>query len=198
MFQIGKLVVVGMVATLGTSAIAANSVAYQIIDFPNLPASSIGIALITIVGQCMGARNIDEAKKQVQRLMKYAFFSDWISKGLLFIFAPQIVSMFSLSEETASSTVMVLRAFFLAAILVWPLSFTLPNALRAAGDVKYTMAVSILSMWICRIAASYIFVFYLHLGLMGVWLGMFIDWYIRGASYLIRYLSDKWSKFQVI
>ena len=198
MFQIGKLMVVGMVATLGTSAIAANSVAYQIIDFPNLPASSIGIALITIVGQCMGARNIDEAKKQVQRLMKYAFFSDWISKGLLFIFAPQIVSIFSLSEETASSTVMVLRAFFLAAILVWPLSFTLPNALRAAGDVKYTMAVSILSMWICRIAASYIFVFYLHLGLMGVWLGMFIDWYIRGASYLIRYLSDKWSKFQVI
>ena len=93
---------------------------------------------------------------------------------------------------------MVLRAFFLAAILVWPLSFTLPNALRAAGDVKYTMTVSILSMWIGRIAASYIFVFYLHLGLMGVWVGMFIDWYIRGASYLIRYLSDKWSKFQVI
>ena len=198
MFQIGKLMVVGMVATLGTSAIAANSVAYQIIDFPNLPASSIGIALITIVGQCMGAGNVDETKRQVKRLMKYAYISDWISKGLLFIFAPQIVSIFSLSEETSTSAVTVLRAFFLAAILVWPLSFTLPNALRAAGDVKYTMTVSILSMWICRIAASYIFVFYLHLGLMGVWLGMFIDWYIRGASYLIRYLSNRWSRFQVI
>ena len=198
MFQIGKLMVVGMVATLGTSAIAANSVAYQVIDFPNLPATSIGIALITIVGQCMGAGNIPEAKKQVKRLMKYAFISDWISKGLLFIFAPQIVSLFSLSTETANSAVLVLRAFFLAAILVWPLSFTLPNALRAAGDVKFTMTVSILSMWLFRIVASYFFVFYLHLGLMGVWLGMFIDWYVRGISYLTRYLSNKWATFHII
>ncbi len=198
MFQIGKLMVVGMVATLGTSAIAANSVAYQIIDFPNLPASSIGMALITIVGQCMGAGRVDGAKKQVKCLMKYAYVSDWISKGLLFCFAPQIVSWFSLSSKTASSAVMLLRTFFIASILVWPLSFTLPNALRAAGDVRYTMTVSILSMWFCRIAASYVLVFYLHLGLIGVWLGMFIDWYIRGISYLIRYLSNKWCTFKVI
>ena len=198
MFQIGKLIVVGMVATLGTRAIAANSVAYQIIDFPNLPASSIGIALITVVGQCMGAGKADEAKRQVKRLMKYAFIFDWISKGMIFVFAPQIVGWFSLSPEAAGSTVIVLRAFFLAAIPIWPLSFTLPNALRAAGDVKYTMSVSVLSMWICRVGASYLFVFCLHLGLMGVWMGMFVDWYVRGVSYLIRYVRGKWSVLRVI
>lgn len=198
MFQIGKLMVVGMVATLGTSAIAANSIAYQIIDFPNLPASSIGIALITIVGQCIGAGDIKEAKYQIKKLLKYAYVSDWICKGVLFIFAPVFVSWFSLSQEAADSAVAVLRAFFLAAILIWPLSFTLPNALRAAGDVKYTMTVSILSMWICRIVASYVLVFYLNMGLMGVWIGMFIDWYVRGICYEFRYLSNKWIEHKVI
>lgn len=192
MFQIGKLMVVSMVATLGTSAIAANSIAYQIIDFPNLPASAIGIALITIVGQCIGAGDIDGAKYQIKKLMKYAYVSDWICKGILFIFAPVFVGWFSLSIEAANSAVVVLRAFFIAAIVIWPLSFTMPNALRAAGDVKYTMIVSILSMWICRIIASYVLVFYLNVGLIGVWIGMFVDWYVRGIFYGIRYLSNKW------
>lgn len=198
MFQIGKLMVVSMVATLGTSAIAANSIAYQIIDFPNLPASAIGIALITIVGQCIGAGDIDGAKYQIKKLMKYAYVSDWICKGILFIFAPVFVGWFSLSPEAASSAVAVLRAFFIAAIAIWPLCFTMPNALRSAGDVKYTMIVSILSMWICRIIASYILVFYLKFGLMGVWIGMFIDWYARGILYGLRYLSNKWIGHKVI
>jgi len=198
MFQIGKLVVVGMVAKLGTSAIAANSVATQIIDFPNLPATSIGIALITIVSQCVGAGRIDEARRQTKRLMKYAYVSDWISKGLLFIFAPQLVSWFSLTDDTAATAVLVLRSFFIAAIVAWPMSFTLPNALRAAGDARYTMTVSILSMWVCRIAASYFLVFHLHMGIMGVWGGMYVDWYIRAFFYLIRYLGNRWSRHQVI
>ena len=198
MFQVGKLMVVGMVATLGTSAIAANSVSYQIIDFPNLPASSIGIALITIIGQCMGAGDIKEAKTQIRKLMKWAYISDWISKGLLFVFAPQIVGIFSMSQEASSQAVMVLRSFFIAAILIWPLSFSLPNALRAAGDVKFTMTISIASMWVCRILASYILVFKLNMGLMGVWIGMYIGWYVRGISYVLRYLSNKWTSFKVI
>ncbi len=198
MFQIGKLMVVGMVATLGTSAIAANSVAYQIIDFPNLAATSIGMSLITVVGQCMGAGNLPEAKYQTRKLMKAAYVCDWISKGLLFLFAPQIVGWFSLSAEAAADAVLVLRAFFLAAIPVWPLSFTLPNALRAAGDVRYTMTVSLISMWVCRIAASYLMIFHFHMGLLGVWVGMFIDWYVRGVSYLLRYLSGKWNNHKVI
>ena len=130
--------------------------------------------------------------------MKWAYISDWISKGLLFVFAPQIVGIFSMSQEASSQAVMVLRSFFIAAILIWPLSFSLPNALRAAGDVKFTMTISIASMWVCRILASYILVFKLNMGLMGVWIGMYIDWYVRGISYVLRYLSNKWTSFKVI
>ncbi len=198
MFQIGKLMVVGMVATVGTGAIAANSVAYQIIDFPNLAAIAVGMSLITVVGQCMGAGNIPEAKYQIKKLMVCAYLVDWFSKGMLFIFAPQIVGWFSLSADAAADTVQVLRAFSIAAIPVWPLSFTLPNALRAAGDVRYTMTVSLLSMWVCRIAVSYLLVFHFHMGVLGVWIGMFVDWYVRGCSYLLRYLSGRWMRHKVI
>lgn len=198
MFQVGKLIVVGMVATLGTSAIAANSISYQIIDFPNLPANAIGIALITIVGQCIGAGDTEEAKYQIKKMMKYAYICDWICKGSLFIFAPVFVGWFSLSPEAASSAIFVLRSFFVAAIIGWPLSFIMPHALRAAGDVRFTMTVSILSMWLCRVVTSYICVFYLHMGLFGVWLGMYIDWYMRGLCYGLRYLSGKWMKHNLI
>ncbi|MDO4616153.1 MAG: MATE family efflux transporter [Lachnospiraceae bacterium] len=198
MFQIGKLMVVGMVATIGTGAIAANSVAYQIIDYPNLAATSIGMALITVVGQCMGAGNVPEAKYQIRKLMGAAYICDWISKGLLFIFTPQIVGWFSLTPDAAADAVLVLRAFSVAAILIWPLSFTIPNALRAAGDVRYTMTVSLVSMWICRIAASYLLVFHFRLGVLGVWIGMFIDWYVRGISFLLRYVSGRWNRHKVI
>ena len=198
MFQIGKLTVVGMVATLGTSAIAANSVAFQVVDFPNIPASSIGIALVTIVGQCMGAGKVEEAKKQIRRLVMCAYACVWFFDGLMFLFAPQIVGWFSLSDEAAQSAIAVLRAFYFAAILIWPLSFTMPHPLRASGDVKLTMTVSIISMWTCRIAVSYVLVFYCNMGLLGVWMGMFIDWYARGICYLIRYLSGKWIGHKVI
>lgn len=198
MFQIGKLLVVSMVATLGTSAIAANSVAYQIIDFPNIPGVSIGLALVTISGQCMGAGDVDAARYYTRKLVKTAYICDWLCKGMLFIFAPFIVGWFSLSDAAATEAVSVLRAFFIAAVLIWPLSFTLPNSLRAAGDVRYTMCVSIISMWVCRIAASYLFVFVFNMGLMGVWLGMFVDWYVRGICYLLRFISHRWEKIKVI
>lgn len=198
MFQIGKLLVVSMVATLGTSAIAANSVAYQIIDFPNIPGVSIGLALVTISGQCMGAGDVSAARYYTKKLIKTAYICDWICKGLLFISAPFIVGWFSLSDVAAAEAVKVLRAFFIAAIVIWPLSFTLPNSLRAAGDVRYTMCVSIASMWICRIAASYLFVFTFNMGLMGVWLGMFVDWYVRGVCYILRFIGHRWEKIKVI
>ncbi len=178
--------------------LSGSSVAYQIIDFPNIAGIAIGMSLITVVGQCMGAGNIKEAEKQTKKLLLWVFICDWISKGLLFLFAPQIVGWFSLSQDAAADAVLVLRAFFLAAIPVWPLSFTLPNALRAAGDVRYTMTVSLLSMWVCRIAASYLLVFHFRIGLLGVWIGMFTDWYVRGISYTIRYIRGKWNRFKVI
>lgn len=198
MFQIGKLIVVGMVATLGTSAIAANSIAYQIIDFPNIPGSAIGLALVVIVGQDIGANDRNSAVADTKKLLKYAYIGDWTCKIILFVIAPILVGAFGLTNEATDMAIQVLRWFSVASLAVWPLSFTLPNGLRGAGDARYTMMVGILSMWICRVVASYILVMQLGMGILGVWIGMFADWYVRGISYLIRFLSGVWLDKSVV
>jgi putative MATE family efflux protein len=198
MFQIGKLVVVSIVATFGTQAIAANSIGYQIMDFPNIPGQSVGLALVTIVGQCMGAGNVAEARRYTVKMMKLAYLSDWICKITLAICVPWVVGWFSLTEGTAALAVFLLRCFCLASLPAWPMSFVMPNALRAAGDVKYTMTVSIASMWICRICCSYLLGVVMNMGILGVWCGMFVDWYARSICYLARYLSGKWSYKKVV
>jgi putative MATE family efflux protein len=192
MFQIGKLMVVSMVATLGTNAIAANSIAYQVIDFPCIPGTAIGLALVVLVGQDIGADNKAMAVSDTKRLVKMAYIGDWSCKLTLFAVAPFIVSIFSLSQGATDTAVQILRWFCIASLAVWPLSFTLPNALRGAGDVKFTMIVSVASMWLCRIVVSYVLVMKLDMGVLGVWIGMFSDWYVRTLFYVSRFLSKKW------
>jgi Na+-driven multidrug efflux pump len=102
------------------------------------------------------------------------------------------VSIFSLSQGATDTAVQILRWFCIASLAVWPLSFTLPNALRGAGDVKFTMIVSVASMWLCRIVVSYVLVMKLDMGVLGVWIGMFSDWYVRTLFYVSRFLSKKW------
>ena len=198
MFQVGKLMVVSMITKFGTAAIAANSVSYSVIEFPNIPGMSMGLALITVVGNCLGAGEIEQAKKYTKKLMVLAYAGDWIMNALLFVFAPQVVGVFSLSKEATDMAVEVLRWFSSVAVFIWPLSFTLPNALRAAGDVKYTMITGILSMWMFRVLCSYFLAVVCNLGILGVWYGMFIDWGVRSLFFVIRYLSGKWQTKKVI
>ena len=187
-----------MITSFGTAAIAANSVSYSIIEFPNIPGMSMGLALITVVGNCLGAGEIEQAKKYTKKLMVLAYAGDWIMNALLFVFAPQVVGVFSLSKEATDMAVEVLRWFSSVAVFIWPLSFTLPNALRAAGDVKYTMLTGILSMWMFRVLCSYFLAVVCNLGILGVWYGMFIDWGVRSLFFVIRYLSGKWQTKKVI
>ena len=198
MFQVGKLMVVSMITRFGTAAIAANSVSYSVIEFPKIPGMSMGLALITVVGNCLGAGEIEQAKKYTKKLMVLAYAGDWIMNALLFIFAPQVAGVFSLSKEATDMAVEVLRWFSSVAVFIWPLSFTLPNALRAAGDVKYTMLTGILSMWMFRVLCSYFLAVVCNLGILGVWYGMFIDWGVRSLFFVIRYLSGKWQTKKVI
>ena len=192
MFQIGKLMVVRMVTSLGQAAIAANSVSYTIIDFANIPASSMGLALITVVGQCIGAGKKDEAKHYVKKILLWSYIGDWICNITLFFIGHYIPTWFNLSPEAVDIATVVLRAFNITSLFIWPLSFTMPNALRAAGDVHFTMIVSILSMWIFRVGSSYVFGIMLGFGVLGVWIGMFVDWGCRSLFFGIRFLNGKW------
>lgn len=194
MFQIGKLMVVSMVATFGTASTAANSVGYTVIDFANIPASSMGLALITVVGQCIGAGEKEQAKMYTKKVLKYAYFGDWICNIPLFFLAPFIASWFNLSGEATQITVMILRCFNVVSLFIWPLSFTLSNPLRAAGDVKFTMTASIISMWLFRVGSSYVLGVMLGMGVLGVWIGMFIDWAARSVCFVARFVSGRWLK----
>ena len=198
MFQVGKLMVVSMITSFGTAAIAANSVSYSIIEFPNIPGMSMGLALITVVGTCLGAGEVAQAKKYTKKLMLFAYLGDWLMNLVLFVFAVPIVSVFSLSPEATRMAAEVLRWFSTIAVFIWPLSFTLPNALRAAGDVKFTMLTGIISMWLFRVLCSYILAVVCNMGILGVWFGMFIDWAVRSLLFVVRYLSGRWQMKKVI
>lgn len=192
MFQIGKLLVVSFVSTFGTASIAANAVGYTVIDFINIPASSMGLALITVVGRCIGAGKKEQAKMYSKRLLRNAYIGDWICNAFLFVMAPYLCGLFNLSSEAHTLAVTVLRCFAIASLPIWPLSFTIPNALRAAGDISYTMICSIISMWIFRVGSSYFLGVVCGFGIVGVWAGMFIDWFARSVMFMIRFVSGKW------
>lgn len=192
MFQIGKIMVQSLIVSFGTTAIAANAVANNVASMEVIPGSAIGLALITVVGQCVGAKEFDQARAYTIRLMRVTYLSMGIlNVGLLFA-APAIANIYSLSPETAGTAVLLMWCHGLGSIFIWPLSFTFPNALRAAGDVKYTMAVSILSMWLFRIGSSYLLANVAGLGVLGVWIAMLIDWTFRSVMFIIRFARGKW------
>ena len=198
MFQVGKILVASLVASFGTTAIAANAVGNNIASIEVLPGSAIGLAMITVVGRCIGAQDYAQAKRYTLKLMAVAHICMGAICSVMFFLTPAAVGAFHLSDQTMSLAVEILRIYVVCAVIFWPSSFTLPNALRASNDVKFTMTVSIVSMWVCRIGFSYVFGRWLNMGLLGVWLAMFCDWIFRDICFLWRFFSGKWKNRQVI
>lgn len=193
-FQIGKLIVAGLVSGFGTTAITANAVANTICSFEVIPGNAIGLAMITVVGQCVGAQNADDVKKYTGRLMKYAYLAIIAVNILVVVLLNPICSAYQLLPETEKITKQIILYHSICCVLIWPASFTLPNALRAANDVKFTMFTSISTMWIFRIGLSYILANNFGLGVLGVWIAMTVDWAARAAIFVIRFVSGAWKK----
>ena len=198
MFHIGKLLVTHLTSTLGTAAIAANAVCNTVCSAANIPGSAIGLAMIPVVGQCLGAGERDQARRYAGRLMGMAYAGIAAANALIFLTIPWIARWFNLSSAALEMTVRVMRTFNVAAVLFWPSSFTLSNVLRAGGDTKFTMLVSMTSMWLFRVLLCYVFVRGLHLGLVSIWVGMYVDWIFRSLCFFLRYRSGRWMENRVI
>lgn len=198
MFQIGKLSVSSLVSTLSTAAIAANAVANTITTVSNIPGDTMSLASIPVIGRCLGAGEKEQARHYARWFMGLAMAAMAVTNIALFFGIPYIARLFKLSLEAQALCVTVIRWFNVFAIFFWVFSFTLPNVLRCGGDATFTMWVSMASMWICRVVLSYFFVLRLDMGLLGVWLGMFLDWVIRATAYFLRFLSGKWTEHQVV
>lgn len=200
LFQVGKLLVLNLIASFGTNAVAANAIGNSICGVINVPGQAIGLALITVVGQCMGAGEPDQAASFTNKLLGVTHLTMGIMCVIVFFAADLIVGLFGLSEQSAAMAVEIMRWYTVFTIVFWPVSFTLPNALRAAGDVVFTMVVALVSMFLCRIGLSYFLGmdWGMGLGLLGVWIAMFLDWILRDVFFLFRYLRGKWKRLQVI
>ena len=200
MFQAGKLMVLNLITTFGTSAVAANAIANSISGVINVPGSAMGLAIITVIGRCIGAGDTRQAVHYTKLLVGCSYLSMLIMGSALFFSADFLVTLFNLSPEAMAMASQVLKLCAIANMLFWPMAFTLPNSLRAAGDAVFTMVVSMTTMFVCRVALSYVFAcsWGLGLGLLGVWLAMFCDWIVRAVCFLWRYWRGSWKKIHVI
>ncbi|MDO4312129.1 MAG: MATE family efflux transporter, partial [Eubacteriales bacterium] len=198
MFQLGKIIVLSLVSTFGTHAIAANAVGNAVSLFSILPGMAISLAITTVISRCVGAGDYEQVKYYIRKLILITHVGMLVSVGLVFLAMPWIVRAYHLSELTAQVTRQILYFHGICTIFFWPGSFSLPAAFRASGDARACMIISILSMWIFRIIFSYILGKYMGMGVFGVWVAMIIDWVFRVICYYIRYASGKWKKAAIV
>jgi len=197
-FQIGKLLVQGFIAVFGTASIAANAISGSVTSFINIPGGAIGLASITVIGQAIGAKRPDQAVYYGKRLLLITYLSMAALAIPGYFLTPHIVHIFNLSAEATELASNVIRTAMIFSALLWPTAFSLPNFLRAAGDAKYTMLVSMFSMWAFRVAMSYLLAITLNWGIYGVWAGMYIDWLTRSVFFIVRFIRGKWKTKRVI
>lgn len=197
MFQIGKLCTQHLISTFGTAAIAANTTAATIELLADIPGSAMGMALVTIVGQCAGAGQYDQARNYTKKLLKYTY-GFLIALNLVIIaISGAIPVWYNLSEEGTHYAIQLIVYHSICCMAIWPLAFSIASVLRSAGDARYTMTVSVCSMWIFRIGCAYLIGgnvhgFGLNLGVLGVWIAMTIDWAVRAVFNIIRFSGHKW------
>lgn len=198
MFQVGKLLVAGLISSFGTAAIAANAICNNLGSISNIPGAAIGLGMVTVVGQCVGARDHAQARRYTKLLLGWTYAVMTLTNLAVMLLAEPLIGMYHVGAETNRMAFEVMAVYCILCAVVWPLSFTTPNALRAAGDARFTMTVSMFSMWIFRIGFSYILGSWMQMGLFGVWLAMEIDWVVRALFFTIRFLGKKWEKSNVI
>ncbi|MDR3325091.1 MAG: MATE family efflux transporter [Spirochaetaceae bacterium] len=191
-FQIGKILVLTLIASFGTSAVAANAAAATLISFNCLPGVAMSLALIPVIGQALGSGNAEEAVRLNRKLILITFaVMAAINIPLIFTVGPQL-RLFKLKPRTAELARTMYLIHNISAIVIWPISFVLPASLRAANDAKFTMIASFASMWVMRVGLSYLLARYTALGALSVWYAMIVDWVVRAAAFGLRWKSGKW------
>ena len=191
-FHLGKLIVSSLISGFGTASIAANAVAQTLTNFHFTTGTAINTGLTTVVGICVGAGEKDQAKTYTKRVTLMVY----IAYVVLSVFFALTVDLFSsiyiLSPHASMICKNIIYFNCITATIVWPLSFTLPSAFRAASDVKFTMIISVLSMWVFRVAGSYVIHYVFGLGVYSVWIAMVVDWVFRAIIFVPRFIKGTW------
>lgn len=192
MFQLGKILLLSTVSVLGTASVAANAIGNNLASFQCVAGNALGLAIVTVVSRCIGAGSCEKARIYTQKLMKYTYLFMALFVAATFASLPLLLRLYNVSAEAAGYARQIVWMHGIMGILIWPLSFTLPQALRAAGDTRFTMVVSTVSMWTMRVGFGILLGRRLGFGVVGIWMAMFADWGLRIAFFLPRFLGHKW------
>ena len=198
LFQLERILILSLVSTFGTMAIAANSIGYAIGIFSVLPGFAINLGLTAIISNCVGANDYEQARYYNKKCLALVFISHFLINMVIFAIFPWVLGIYNLSAQTAQMATEMVFWHGVFAIVIWPLSFTVPATFRGAGDSKTVMYISLIVMFTCRIALSYVIADWLNVGVFGTWIAMFVDWYVRAGIYIYRYFSNKWTEYRVV
>jgi len=197
-FNGGKLLTQTFIVEIGTLALTVNAICSSLSGFMQIGGGSMSLAVITVVGQCMGRHNVKDARKFVKSFIALGSISLVIGDLLVLPFFPLLIKMFSPPQEIVGTIFFIMVAMGIASPLLWSISFICPSALRAAGDANFTSIVSMLSMWLFRVVLGYILGIVLGFGIIGVWFAMMLEWGIRGTVFVLRFKGDKWTAHNLI
>lgn len=192
MFQLGKILLLSTVSVLGTAAVAANAIGNTLCTFQCVAGNALGLGIVTVVSQCVGAGDYGKARLYARKLLKTAYLAMDISIVLVYLALPMVLRLYNVSPEAETWARQVIWMHGFVGMLIWPLSFTLPQALRAAGDTRFTMVVSSVSMWTMRVGFGILLGRFLGFGVVGIWMAMFADWLLRIAFFIPRFHGHKW------
>jgi putative MATE family efflux protein len=198
LFQFGKLMVQSTVSTLGTTAIAVQALTNTLEAFQSMPSFAIGLGLVTVAGTCMGAGKPEEARRYIFKLTALSYAVMAVSVGAVLLLTKPAALLAGMNAESAAMTLSLMLLIGAFKVFLWPPAFIPANGMRAAGDVRYTMLVSAISMWVLRVGLSYYLCRYTGAGLAGVWIAMFADWFCRGVFFTVRFFKGAWMKKKVL
>lgn len=198
MFQFGKLAIQSTVSTMGTAAIAAQAMTIILEMMNGIAAIGIGIGLMTVVGQCIGAGRTEEAKYYIVKLTWYAEVAIILSCIAVLVLTKPVILLGGMEAESGRMCMEMVIAITVVKPISWVLSFIPGYGMRAAGDVKFSMLVSTATMWLCRVLLCVYLVRAWGFGPMAVWIGMFADWTVRSVIFGWRFVSGRWLKQSVV
>lgn len=197
MFQLGKILLLSTVSVLGTAAVAANAVGNMVATFQCVPGLALGLAMVTVVSRCVGAGDYEKARFYTKKLLKYTYVTMGIAVAISLVCLPLILNLYNVSAEAEECAGQLVWLHGVLGVIFWPLSFTLPQALRAAGDTRFTMVSATVSMWTLRVGFGILLGRYWDFGVLGVWIAMCVDWLLRVALFVIRFRGHKWETMGV-
>ena len=194
LFQLGRVLVVSMISLFGTVHISANAVANNLDAIGCIVGNAMGLAMITVIGRCIGAQDFEQTNYYTKKLLLWDYIAQGAVNVVVLLSLNQILSMYTLTPETRALAWTLVMIHNGMSIFLWPASFVLPNALRAANDVRFTMVVATASMLVWRMGLSWVLCVQMGMGAVGVWYAMVVDWICRIICFVARFVSGGWKK----